>query len=187
MKKIVLILTVIFFSGCASLQTPKETNIAVSALLDEIQIAINEIDKRTEGSSLPPFNRAEIRLSTKATKTTAGSASLVLSGDASKSTTNSNIITLELVPSKIMIKNFDRRMGHEIADYVIAAVMAVDDKKALKLKALTVEAGLDVKEKEGGGIDIQLVGVSLKGTHTGEMTMRNSLKLVFSYPARKMQ
>ena len=128
MKKISFLLVVIFLAGCASLQTPKETNIAVSSLLDEIQIAINEIDARTKGSSLPPFKNAEVKLSTAAENATEGSGSLVLSGEGSKTTTNSNIITLELVPNPAVGRTLGRSTGHEIADYVIAAVTAVDDK-----------------------------------------------------------
>lgn len=186
MKKYVVYLIAIVLTGCAGLQTPKETNIAVSALLDEIQIAINEIDEKTAKSSLPPFKYAVVKLSTKAGKTTAGAASLVLSAEGSKTTTDSNTITLELVPNPGVIPPTSSGTGQEIAEYVIAAVSAIDDKNYLKLNSLTVEAGLEVVQKIGGGIDVELVGVSVKAKHSGESSAGHSLKLVFAYsPKRK--
>jgi len=181
MKKIICFLIVIYLSGCAGLQTPEETNIAVSALLDEIQIAINEIDKRTEGSTLPPFKSAEVKLSTKVGIMTEGSASLVLSGEGSNTSTDSNIITLELVPNPDATKGLGRSTGHDVAEYVIAAVSAVDDKNFLKLNTLTVEAGLEVNEKVGGGIDVELVGVTVKGKRSNQSTTAHNLKLIFAH------
>ena len=183
MKKILFpLIVVLFLSGCAILQTPKKTNVAVSSLLDEIQVAIDEINRRTEETSLPPFKSAEVKLSTKAEKTTEGSAALVLSGEGSKTTSDSNIITLELVPNQKTVKSLSKSTGHEIAEYVIAAVNAVNEKNFLKLNTLTVEAGLEVREKAGGGIDVELVGISVKGKHSGETTTGNNLKLIFAYP-----
>jgi hypothetical protein len=181
MKNYILILFVTILTGCASI-TAKETNIAVSSLLDEIQIAINEIDKQTKGGSLPPFKSAEVKLSTKAVKTDEGSASLFLSGGKSKATTNSNTITLELVPNPDTSKSRTTITGHEIAKYVIAAVKAVDDKNFLKLNTLTVEAGLQVVKSESGGIDVELVGVTVKGGRSGETDNGHSLKLSFGQP-----
>jgi hypothetical protein len=182
MEKIICITLIAFLSACASLQTPKETNIAVSSLLDEIQIAINEIDEKIQDSSLPPFQSATIKLSTSAGKTTDGKASLVLSGEASKTTTNSHTITLELVPNPNNAKSLNRTTGHEIAEYVIAAVTAIDEENFLKLKTLNVEAGLEVKRTKQGGIEIELSGVSIGATHSGENSSSHNLKLTFAYP-----
>jgi hypothetical protein len=166
------------------LRTPPETNIAVSSLLDEIQIAVNEISERTKGTSLPPFHSAEITLSTKAATTTSGGASLVLSGKGSRETTDSNVITLELVPSSSPVKTRGPTTGHEIAEYVIASVSAIDAKKFLKLKTLTIEAGLEVVQTAGGGIKVELVGVSMEGERSKSATTGNSLKLVFAQPGK---
>ena len=182
MKNILLVILVSFLTACSSLHSPQETNVAVSSLLDEIQIAINEIDEKTKGSSLPPFQSATIILSTATGKTTDGKASLVLSGNASKTTSNSNIITLELVPSPDTTKSLDKSTGHEIAEYVVAAVTAIDKENFLKLKTLNVEAGLEVKQIVGGGIEIELSGVSIGANRTGESTTGNSLKLTFAHP-----
>ena len=180
MKKIIICLVLLGLSGCASLQSPKTTNIAVSSLLDEIQIAINEIDKKIKGTSLPPFKSAELKLSTEAGKTKSGEASLVLSGKEGRSDTSSNTITLILVPNSSTAKGLTKSRGHEIADYVIAAVTAIDDKNFLKLKTLTVESGLKVVEKQSGGIEIELIGVTVKGESSSEAINNNSLKLIFS-------
>lgn len=185
MKQTIVYLIAILLTGCVGLQTPRETNIAVSALLDELQIAINEIDKNTNKSSLPPFKNATVKLSTKAGKTTEGTASLVLSAEGSKTTTDSNTITLELIPNPEPVEIYRRSTGHEIAEYVIAAVSAIDDKKYLKLKSLTVEAGLQVIQTTGGGLDVELIGVTVKARQTGEVSTGHSLKLVFAYPAKK--
>ena len=185
MKNIIFIALISFLSACSSLQTPKETNIAVSSLLDEVQIAINEIDEKTKGSSLPPFQSATIKLSTAAGKTTDGKAALVLSGEASKTTTNSNLITLELVPNPSTEKSLTQTTGHEIAECVIAAVKAIDEENFLKLKTLNIETGLEVKTTKQGGIEVELSGISIGATHSGEASTGHNLKLTFAYPKEK--
>lgn len=179
MKKIALVMLILIVSGCANLNTPKETNVAVSYLLDQIQIAINEIDKQTKGTSLPPFKSAEVKLTTKANITDEGSGTLVLSGGASKSSTDTNTITLELIPNPDKQNLTEGSTGLNIANYVIAAVTAVDDKNFLKLKTLTVEAGLQVIRKKNGGIEVELVGVTVKGGRTNESDNSHNLKLIF--------
>ncbi|BFM51153.1 hypothetical protein [Marinomonas sp. THO17] len=186
MKIKIAAVIVFLLSGCASLQSPRETNIAVSTLLDEIQIAINEIDARTgDGSGLPPFKNAEVKLTTKAKISSEGSASLILSGEKSKTSTDSNVLTLELVPNPATAELLSKGTGHEIAEYVIAAVTAVDEKGFLKLNSLTVEAGLEVVQAAGGNIEVELIGITVKGGRKGESTESNNLKLVFAYPAEK--
>lgn len=143
MKKILVYVLFLSLSGCASLQTPKQTNIAVSALLDELQVAINEIDKGTQSSSLPPFKSAEVKLVTEARSADSGEVSLFLSGKAGKVMSNSNTITLVLESNDTSKMGLTRSSGQKIADYVIAAVSAIDEKKFLKLKRLTVDAGLE--------------------------------------------
>ncbi|MCR6654058.1 MAG: hypothetical protein NVV73_22410 [Cellvibrionaceae bacterium] len=185
MKKYILTLIVALLSGCASIHSPQETNIAVSALLDEIQIAINEIDARTGGGSgLPPFKNAEIKLVTKVKTSTTGSASLVLSGQKGKTSTDSNILTLELVPNPVVEAPLFESTGQHIADHVIAAFTAVDDKRFLKLNSLTVEAGLEVVRDTGGGIEVELVGVTIEGGRKKEASKSNTIKLVFAHPTK---
>jgi len=186
MKVKVIAFVVVLLSGCANLQSTEETNIAVSTLLDEIQIAINEIDAKTgSDSGLPPFKNAEVKLTTKAKISTEGSASLVLSGGKSKTSTDSNVLTLELIPNSSTAELLAKSTGRQIAEYVIAAVTAVDEKGFLKLNSLTVEAGLEVVKVTGGGIEVELVGVTVKGGRKGESTESNTLKLVFAHPAEK--
>ena len=185
MKKIILCSIIIVMTGCASFQTPKETNIAVSHLLKELQIAINEIDKRTKGTSLPPFKNAVLTLSTKAGTINKGKGSLILSGGKSKTTTNSNIITLELVPNLNPAKSNTESKGHNIAKYVMAAVTAIDENNFLKLKALTVESGLEVVKADETGVEFELVGISVTGGHSTTSTNGNKLKLLFGYPDKK--
>ena len=185
MKNVLVVFVFFSLSACVSLRSPQETNIAVSSLLDEIQVAINEIDEKTKGSSLPPFQSATIKLSTTAGKTTDGKASLILSGNASKKTSNSNAITLELVPNPNSAKSLNRSTGHEIAEYVVAAVTAIDEEDFLKLKALNVEAGLEVNKAVGGGIQVELSGVSIGANRTGDLTSSHTLKLTFAHPKKE--
>ena len=179
----ILVLFIILFSGCATLRTPEDTGIAVSTLLDEIQIAVNEINEKTAGSSLPPFKGAKVKLVTKIGMTSEGSASLVLSGERKTTSTDSNTITLDLIPNPDATKAASDSKGHEIAKYVIAAVSAVDEKSTLKLKSLVVETGLEVKEAVGGGIDVELVGVAVKGKRSGDTTDGHIMTLTFEKPA----
>ena len=112
---------------------------------------------------------------------------MVLSGGGSKTTSNSNTITLELVPNPKAVKILSTSTGHDIANYVVAAVSAVDKKGFLKLKTLTVEAGLVVARTEQGGIEVKLVGITFNGKSTGESSEANSLKLTFAYPEKGNQ
>lgn len=185
MKRIVCVLVIIFLSGCAGLQTAKETNIAVSMLIDEIQIAINEINDKTNGSSLPPFQKAEVTLSTEATKNTEGKASFYLSAKGGYKNSNSNSIYFVLVPSSEKKVGIAPTSGHEIAEYVIATIQAIDKKQYLQLKQLTVSAGLKVEATKGGGVSVELVGVSIEGGRTYSSATGHQLKLVFAYPEDK--
>ncbi len=161
----------------------QEANISVSSLLDEIQIAINDIDKKTGGSSLPPFQSATIRLNTVVGKEVdGGGASLMLSANASKQTTNSNTLTLELVPNPNLIRSESISTGKVIANTVVSAIKAIDQDDFLKLKALTVEAGINVRKTSSGGIDIQLIGISIGASSTNTSSSSHTLKLFFAYP-----
>lgn len=185
MKIFFIVALIYFLSACSSLMSPRATNIAVSALLDEVQIAINEIDEKTKDSSLPPFQSATIKLSTVTANTRDGQATLVLSGAASNTTTNSNLIVLELVPNTSIAKPLRQTTGYEIAEYVIAAVKAIDEENFLKLETLSIEAGLEVKTTMEGGIEVELAGISIGATNSGEASSGNNLKLTFAHPQRK--
>jgi len=182
MKKILFFIFILGLTNCASFQSRKEKGITVSTLLNQIQIAINEIHANTKNTSLPPFKSAELKLSTEAEKSKSGEASFVLSCNRSRSDKTSNTITLVLVPNDGSEKDLgiDSQMGHEIADSVIAAVTAIDNKGFLKLETLTVESGLRVSEKKGAGLKIELIGITIKGGSSSESTNSNSLKLIFS-------
>lgn len=129
MKKVICITVFLILSGCAGLQTRQETKVAVSELLDQIQIAINEINDNTAGSSLPPFQKAEVTLSTEATKTDSGKASFYLSANGNYKNNNSNSISFVLVPNEDKAMRETSVSGHEIAQYVISTVQAIDQKK----------------------------------------------------------
>lgn len=186
-KKLVFLLLLVLAFGCASLETPQATNIAVSTVLNQLQIAINKVSAETKGSGLPPFQSAELTLSTKAVTTTQGSASLVLAAKGGKNTTGARIITLELVSSPPSHKLFTENQiisGEEIADHIIASVKAVDSQKLLKLKSLTLEAGLEVFEVAGGGIKVELVGIAFEGERSKSSASGHGMKLTFAYPER---
>lgn len=186
MKIKIFALVVFLLSGCANVQSSKEENVAVSDLLAEIQIAINEINAQTdENSGLPPFKNAEIKLTTKTKTSLDGSVTFVLSANKNKSSANSSVLTLELVPNPIIPESFTKSIGHQIAEHVISAIKAVDTSKSLRLSSLTIEAGLEVIQTKVGGIEYELVGVSVKGSRSKESTGTNNLKLVFAYPTEE--
>jgi hypothetical protein len=62
---------------------------------------------------------------------------------------------------------------------VVASVTAIDNKKSLKLNALTVEAGLEVVIEKEAGLKVELVGVSVEGGRTRSSATGHNLKLVF--------
>jgi hypothetical protein len=184
MKKIIISIIIFIATGCGTLQTPKETNIAVSALLDELQIAINEIDSKTSSSALPPFKYAEVTLSTKAGVTGDGSVKFILSADAGKSTVETNTLTLVLGPAKTRRPMLKDGTGKQLADYVVAAVEAIDSKKFLELQKLTVEAGFDATVDASGGLKIEVASVSVGGKISTRSANTHRLKLVFEKTAK---
>jgi hypothetical protein len=184
MKKLILSIMIISIAGCGTLQTPKETNIAVSALLDELQIAINEIDSKTQGSTLPPFKYAEVILSTKAGIAADGSVKLFLSADAGKSMVETNTLTLILGPAKARKEMLKAGTGKQLADYVVAAVEVLDSKKFLELQKLTVEAGFDATVDGSGGLKIEVASVSVGSKISMSSVNAHKLKLVFEKTAK---
>jgi hypothetical protein len=166
------------------LLTPKETKIAVSSLLDQIQIAIDEIKDKTSNSSLPPFLKAEVTLSTEATMSTEGKASFYLSAKGGLQNSQSNTISFVLAPGERKMLTQTETSGQKIAEYVIATVNAIDENGYLQLKNLTVTAGLRVEEMKGGGVSVELVGVSVEGGRTYSSSTGHTLKLVFGYPEK---
>lgn len=177
----ILVFAVLLLSGCASMQTPQETNTTVSMLLNEIQIAVNEIDKKAQATpGLPPFKKAEVKLSTTVSENGDLSGALVVSGETSKSSANSSILTLELVPTIAGPEAGVKSTGHEIADHVIAAVDAVNQNGTLRLSSLSVEAGLEIKKKDGVGVNVELIGISIEGERSKESKNSNNIKLVFA-------
>lgn len=179
-RNLLIIFTLFLVQGCAQLSTPKETGIAVGNLIDELQIAVNQIGGETKGSSLPPLKLATVTFATTLEKDTGGGANLMLAAKGSRQSEESNSIELELVPDPNPTKTLGRSSGNEIADYVVAAVRAVDKKAFLRLNKLTVEAGLTVTKNAQGGIEVELAGISVDGTHRQSWSDGHRLKLVFS-------
>nr|VFJ88025.1 MAG: hypothetical protein BECKLFY1418A_GA0070994_100317 [Candidatus Kentron sp. LFY] len=176
---------VLFISGCAGLPTAEETRLTVGKLLDEIQIAVNEIKNETGISALPPFQKAEVTLSAEATKNMKGEASFYLKTERDYENRNADTISFVLVPSSNRISGISSTSGHEIAKYVIATVQAISKKEHLQLKKSTISAGLKVKITKGGGVSVELVGISIEGSKTFSSTTGHQLKLVFAHPEEK--
>lgn len=98
---------------------------------------------------------------------------------------NSERPVIVLVPSSNRISGISSTSGHEIAKYVIAAVQAISKKEHLQLKKSTISAGLKVKITKGGGVSVELVGISIEGSKTFSSTTGHQLKLVFAHPEEK--
>jgi len=193
MRKILICLIVIYLSGCAGI-TPKQTNHAVDEILQQLQIAIDDIGEKKLGPALPPLKEAEIKLSIKSGDKKSGEAAIVVSGNIEKESTESSVLTLVLTPKP---KSTDKSnltgaktapeiKGEKIAEYVIAAIDAIkNSKSSLQLKALTYEAGLEFKDKGTTGIDVELVGVKIKGGREKSSATFNTLILSFEKNDKK--
>ena len=173
------IFLVLVLSGCAGLQTPEQAKMAVGKLLEQVQVAINEIGKKSGTSSLPPLKTAEITISTEYAQSGGGGASILLSAKGQKSSTENNSLTLTLEPNTLTVESLDPAVGQKIANYVMAAVNAVDEQKTLQLKKLTVEVGLEIVESAEGGIEVDISGVSIEGKKTKSSAAGHKLSLLF--------
>ncbi len=181
-RKLIFILIVAFtVSGCATF-SPKETQIAVKQLVDQVQTAVDIIEQQTSGSEFPPLKMAELTLSSKAKKEANGQVALFLSAKGGKAQTDSNSITLVLIPNPIRAKGLVKGPGQNIANAVVAAVSGLKDIQGLKLKSLTVVAELEIVTDAAGGIKVELSGVSIEGQASKTVTTGHSLKIVFESP-----
>nr|VFJ58156.1 MAG: hypothetical protein BECKDK2373C_GA0170839_106329 [Candidatus Kentron sp. DK] len=186
-KAIILLVAVISISGCASMSmspAPDEMQIAVKQLVDQVQTAIDNIKSQTAGSKLPPLQSAELTLSSKAEKVKNGEVSLFLAAKAGKTQTDSNSITLVLIPNPNPIASLVPGPGQDIANAVVSAVAALQDIQGLTLKSLTVTAALEIVKNAGGGFKIELLGVSTEGGAEKIVTSGHSLKLIFEIPEK---
>ncbi len=179
MKKLVSLFLVVVLSGCAGLGTSQQAEMAVGELLDQVQIAIDEIGKNSASSSLPPLKTAEIIVSTEYTRSGGAGAKIFVGAKGEKSSTENNSLTLTLTPNTTKAKSSERQVGHDIAEYVIAAVRAVDEQKALQLSKLSVEVGLEIVESSEGGLEIEVSGVSIEGKKAKSSTSGHKLSLLF--------
>lgn len=179
MKKLITLVFAVLLSSCAGLQTPEQTGLTVGKLLDQVQIAINEISKNSSGSSLPPLKSAEITVTTAYAQTDSGGASIFLSAKGEKSSDKSNSLTLTLKPNTVTTKSLDPAIGQKIAEYVLAAVKAVDEQKALQLSKLNIEVGLEIVDSKEGGIEIDISGVTVEGKKSQSSTSGHKLILLF--------
>ena len=185
MKNIILCVVMLVISGCASLQTPQETNIAVSEILKQLQFTIDEIAKKPKDSSLPPLKEAEIKLTTTVGTKDVTKGSLIISGEYEKNSTDSNILTLVLVPNTRQSLDKDNAQDYSVAEHILAAVEAIDkNNTTLELKSLTYEAGLKIETVKGAGLKIELIGIETESGRTNTVTNANSLKLVFEKKAK---
>lgn len=185
MKKLVIVTIVLILSSCASVRTPNQNGQAIGKILIELQAALDAIDQEAEGSSIPPLKNATITLSTAKGITTEGDVGFILTAEGSKTLTDSNVMTIILVPNKdkaaSLVEGID---GSELAKYVVEAVRAIDGNNVLELESLEVEAGFEVKSSSAGGVDIELGGFSTVAKKGKETTNSNSLKLSFGYPEK---
>lgn len=179
MKRIVTLVFVLILSACTGLKSPEQTGVAVGKLLNQVQIAIDEISKSSESSSLPPLKKAEITVSTEYARSAVGGATVFLSAKGEKSTTDNSSLTLTLEPNPSSEKPLDTGIGQNIAKYVLAAVEAVEKQKSLKLSKLNVEVGLEIVQTAEGGIEIEISGVSIEGKKTNSSTSGHKLTLLF--------
>lgn len=179
MYRYLLLIMILLLAGCVGLRSPEEARVTVSELLDQIQIAVNEINERTSGRSLPDFKYAEITLSTSAKGAKEASANFVLSGEGKWSKVKSNTLTLVLTPDKPDKKLSSSATGRQLAEYVIGAVDAIDRNSLLALKKLTIETGFNVTAGKAGGVEIDVVGISAGGKLSTTSSDSHTLKLVF--------
>jgi len=174
-----ILLVLLLLQGCMSIQTPNEAGIAISEVLKEIQIAVDEINEKVPKGRIPHFSKAEVVLTAEKESNNSGGASIVLSGNKENNTTTSNKITLILTPKKEQTKQLRRTTGKDLANYVIEAVKAIDQNGYLNLEKLEIEAGFTVEKKGELGVEIEISSLTFGGKHSATSKSAHTLKLIF--------
>ena len=180
MKNILVCIALLILSGCASIQTPGDTNIAVSEILKQLQFTIDKIGGNKDASSLPPLKEAEIKLTTIVGIKNSTKGSLIISGKYENHFTDSNVLTLVLKPRQNLGTDERKSKDYKVAEHILAAASAIDKNDTyLELKSLTYESGLKIEKIKGVGLEIELVGVGTESGRTNTSTNSHSMKLVF--------
>ncbi|MDF7805984.1 hypothetical protein P4E94_00945 [Pontiellaceae bacterium B12219] len=179
MKVLSVFIIGLLISGCCTSKKANPTNMNVEVLLDEIQIAVNEINASVIKGSLPPLQKAEVSIDAKFTRVTDGTVKLVIYAGGKKTNSESTALKMVLVPNDRTTSNLVPSMGQRMATSVIEAMSAIDNQSALTLKLLTVEAGIVIDKEGGAGIDTEYEGITIKAGHSRAASSGNTIKLFF--------
>ncbi len=88
MKKIVIFISVLIFSGCSSLGPPKHTAATVEQSLEEISSLLSGINEQLSGETELSIDEATITLIAQGKKSAGGGFEVVSSGSAESSASN---------------------------------------------------------------------------------------------------
>lgn len=185
------VVAMLCLSGCALVKVKEPEQITVAQVVSEVTKALQEVNsKRPELYKL--FESAEITLETVAqTEDTGEIKLLVISAHSSITHSMAQTIYYKLIPPVAMgiTKDAGKNISGALAQAIVRASTEIDGalagRKDLELKALSGTVKFEVTKAAGGGLEVEVIPVTLSGGHSTSKGVSHSITLNFVIPDKK--
>lgn len=194
MKKLhILLVVALALSGCAGIDVHgtsyEERAVALQKLVVGLQSALARVGEEVEKKTDLELGEASLSLNTALGKSAeAGGGMLVVSGKASRSDETCDKVVVKLVPLKprkamvdITVKTLSERLAMSIVSAVEGVSKVGTGEYPLLVEEITIEVGITAKNatSAGGGLELEVVPLSLSGKGTYSRSDSNVLTLKF--------
>ncbi|MGR5501389.1 hypothetical protein ACQKP3_11720 [Vibrio sp. DNB22_10_4] len=178
MKKVVIFIWVLIFSGCSNLGPPERTAATVKQSLEEISSLLGSINQQLSGETELIIDEATITLIAEGTKSAGGGFEVVSSGSAEVGSSNMVKLAFTVNPNARTpeSKELDQHIVY-IVSHLAEAVKVIAENQDTSLKSLVVEMGMYISTDKSGGIKIEFFGVGLNAETTQSSSVGNSIKI----------
>jgi hypothetical protein len=194
MKKLhILLVVALALSGCAGIDVHgtsyEERAVTLQKLVVGLQSALARVGEEVEKKTDLELGEASLSLNTALGKSAeAGGGMLVVSGKASRSDETCDKVVVKLVPLKprkamvdITVKTLSERLAMSIVSAVEGVSKVGTGEYPLLVEEITIEVGITAKNatSAGGGLELEVVPLSLSGKGTYSRSDSNVLTLKF--------
>jgi hypothetical protein len=194
MKKLHILLVVMMaLGGCAGIDVHatsyEERAVALQNLIAGLQSALARVGEEVEKKTDLELGEASLSLNTALGKSAeAGAGLLVVSGKTSQSDETYDTLVVKLVPLKPMKAMADtpaKTLSERLAISIVSAVEGVSKagtgEYPLLVEHITINVGITAKTatSAGGGLELEVIPLSLSGKGTYSKSDSNVLTLTF--------